>query len=90
MYKYIQNQIKECDKEIERMLSNQINDDNNKREHYIDKKVHKRLNKNAPYHNDHGYEFLDQKRKRKVLEAKKLIRKFGMSTNELSLSINAI
>jgi len=225
MYQYIQEKVKECDKEIERMLNDQINGDDRKREHYIDKKAHKRLNKNAPknidlnlmsyqyfegvdllaiegvshstvltlmsevgleglkkfasakqfaswlrlspnnkisggkvlssrvpkgsnrlkivlrnaanaignlkdtplsdffrrinfrkgrpaaisatarklaviiwnmvvnnvsYHNDHGYEFLDQKRKRKVLEAKKLIRKFGMSTDELVLNINAI
>ena len=225
MYQYIQEKVKECDKEIERMLNDQINGDDRKREHYIDKKAHKRLNKNAPknidlnlmsyqyfegvdllaiegvshstvltlmsevgleglkkfasakqfacwlrlspnnkisggkvlssrvpkgsnrlkivlrnaanaignlkdtplsdffrrinfrkgrpaaisatarklaviiwnmvvnnvsYRNDHGYEFLDQKRKRKVLEAKKLIRKFGMSTDELALNINTI
>jgi len=225
MYQYIQEKVKECDKEIERMLNDQINGDDRKREHYIDKKAHKRLNKNAPknidlnlmsyqyfegvdllaiegvshstaltlmsevgleglkkfasakqfacwlrlspnnkisggkvlssrvpkgsnrlkivlrnaanaignlkdtplsdffrrinfrkgrpaaisatarklaviiwnmvvnnvsYSNDHSYEFLDQKRKRKVLEAKKLIRKFDMSTDELALNINAI
>jgi len=225
MYQYIQEKVKECDKEIERMLNDQINGDDRKREHYIDKKAHKRLNKNAPknidlnlmsyqyfegvdllaiegvshstvltlmsevgleglkkfasakqfacwlrlspnnkisggkvlssrvpkgsnrlkivlrnaanaignlkdtplsdffrrinfrkgrpaaisatarklaviiwnmvvnnvsYRNDHGYEFLDQKRKRKVLEAKKLIRKFGMSTDELALNINTV
>jgi hypothetical protein len=46
--------------------------------------------KNQPYRNDSGYEFLEQKRKRKVLEAKKLIRKFGIGMDELTLNINAI
>ena len=46
--------------------------------------------KNQPYRNDHGYEFLDQIRKRKVLEAKKLIQKFSINANELALCINAI
>ena len=46
--------------------------------------------KNQPYRNDHGYEFLDQIRKRKVLEAKKLIQKFSINVDELTLSINAI
>jgi len=46
--------------------------------------------KNQPYRNDHGYEFLDQIRKRKVLEAKKLIQKFSINANELDLCINTI
>jgi len=46
--------------------------------------------KNQPYRNEHGYEFLDQIRKRKVLEAKKLIQKFSINMNELALSINTI
>lgn len=225
MYQYLQEQVKECDREIERMLNEQINGDNRKREHYIDKKEHKRINKNTPknidlnlmsyqyfegvdllaiegvshstvlslmsevgleglkkfasakqfaswlrlspnnkisggkvlssrvpkgsnrlkivlrnaanaignlkdtplsdffrrinfrkgrpsaisatarklaviiwnmvvknvpYRNDHVYEFLDQKRKRKVLEAKKLIQKFSINLDELSLNINVI
>ncbi len=48
MYLNIQTKIKECDVEIEKMLNEQISSDNNKREHYIDKKIHKRVNKNAP------------------------------------------
>ena len=48
MYQYIQAQIKKCDTEIERMLNEQINNDDNKREHYIDSKPHKRVNKNTP------------------------------------------
>ena len=47
MYLNIQTKIKECDVEIEKMLNEQISSDNNKREHYIDKKIHKRVNKNA-------------------------------------------
>jgi transposase len=225
MYQYIQEQLKKCDKEIERMLSEQINTNDNKREHYIDRKSYKRVNKNTPknidlnlmsyqyfegvdllaiegvshstvlslmsevgleglkkfasakqfsswlrlspnnkisggkvlssklpkgsnrlkialrnaanaignlkdtplsnffrriscrkgrnaaisatarklsviiwnmivknqpYRNDYGYEFLDQKRKRKVLEAKKLIQKFGIRVDELDLSISTI
>ena len=225
MYLYIQEQLKECDKEIERMLNEQISSNDNKREHYIDRKSYKRVNKNTPknidlnlmsyqyfegvdllaiegisystvlslmsevglnglkkfssakqfsswlrlspnnrisggkvlssripkgsnrlktalrnaanaignlkntplsnffrrisfrkgrssaisatarklsviiwnmivknqpYRNEHGYEFLDQIRKRKVLEAKKLIQKFSISIDELALSINTI
>jgi hypothetical protein len=225
MYLYIQEQLKECDKEIEGMLNEQINSNDNKREHYIDRKSYKRVNKNTPknidlnlmsyqyfegvdllaiegislstvlslmsevglegikknssakhfaswlrlspnnkisggkvlssripkgsnrlkialrnaanvignlkntplpnffrrisfrkgrnaaisatarklaviiwnmivknqpYRNDHGYEFLDQIRKRKVLEAKKLIQKFSINVNELALNINTI
>jgi transposase len=46
--------------------------------------------KNQPYRNDYGYEFLDQKRKRKVIEAKKLIQKFSINLEELTLSIKTI
>lgn len=42
--------------------------------------------KKQPYNNEHDYEFLDQKRKRKVKEMKKLIHKFGLKTNELGLA----
>jgi hypothetical protein len=45
MYLNLQSKIKDCDLEIEKMLNEQINNDNNKREHYIEKKVHKRINK---------------------------------------------
>jgi transposase len=48
MYQYLQEQIKKCDREIERMLNEQINSDDNKREHYIDRKPYKRVNKNTP------------------------------------------
>jgi transposase len=46
--------------------------------------------KKQPYKNDSGYEFLDQKRKRKVLEMKKLIHKFDIKTDELGLQFNAL
>ncbi len=37
------------------------------------------------YNNKHGDDFLDQKRKRKVQEMRKLIHKFDIKTNELGL-----
>ena len=46
--------------------------------------------KKQPYNNDHGYEFLDQKRKRKVQEMKKLIHKFDIKTDELGLQLNGL
>lgn len=46
--------------------------------------------KNQPYNNEHGYEFLDQKRKRKVKEMKKLIHKFDIKTDELGLQFNGL
>jgi len=46
--------------------------------------------KKQPYNNDHGYEFLDQKRKRKVQEMKKLIHKFDIKTDELGLQISGL
>jgi transposase len=46
--------------------------------------------KRQPYNNDHGYEFLDQKRKRKVKEMKKLIHKFDIKSDELGLQISPL
>ena len=46
MYKNLQFQIKECDIEIEKLLQEQINNDHNKKQHYTDPKIHKRINKN--------------------------------------------
>jgi transposase len=43
--------------------------------------------KKLPYNNEHGYEFLDQKRKRKVQEMKKLIHKFDITINDLGLQL---
>lgn len=41
--------------------------------------------KNEPYKPETDYEFLDQKRKRKVQEMKKLIHKFDIKINDLGL-----
>ena len=41
--------------------------------------------KKLPYNNEHGYEFPDQKRKRKVQEMKKRFHKFDIKTEELGL-----
>lgn len=48
MYQHLQSKIAACDKEIEKILNEQINNDDEKRQHYIDKKVHKKINKNTP------------------------------------------
>ena len=41
------------------------------------------ITKKQAYRNEQNYEYLDQKRKRKVQEIKKLIHKFDIKTNEL-------
>ncbi len=46
--------------------------------------------KKRSYTNEHGYEFLDQKRKRKVQEMRKLIHKFDIKTDELGLQFNCL
>jgi transposase len=48
MYHRIQSSISECDAEIESLLNQQINSNDDKRQHHIDKKVHKKVNKNTP------------------------------------------
>lgn len=47
-YDHIQKQIKTCDVEIEKMLNEIIDHDDNKRQHHIEPKPHKRINKNTP------------------------------------------
>ena len=47
-YDHLQNKIDECDKEIDKMLNEIIQSDDNKRQHFIDVKPHKRVNKNTP------------------------------------------
>ncbi|MCP9770372.1 IS110 family transposase, partial [Lacihabitans sp. LS3-19] len=62
MYKIIQTKITACDTEIEKMLSKIIDQDDNKRQHYIDKKSHKRVNKNTPKNIDLnivGYQYFE-------------------------------
>ena len=46
--------------------------------------------KSIPYNQETTYEFLDQKRKRKEKEMKKLIHKFDITTNELGLHISGL
>jgi transposase len=46
--------------------------------------------KNIPYQPPTTYEFLDQKRKRKVQEMKKLIHKFDIKTDELGLQLSSL
>lgn len=48
MYEIIQSKIVQCDHEIEKMLFQIIDNDNNKRQHHLDSKPHKRINKNTP------------------------------------------
>ena len=62
MYKIIQTKITACDTEIEKMLSKIIDNDDNKKQHYIDKKSHKRINKNTPKNIDLnivGYQYFE-------------------------------
>jgi transposase len=51
-YDFLQSQITDCDNQIEKMLATMISNDDNKKEHTIDKKVHKRVNKNTPKNMD--------------------------------------
>jgi hypothetical protein len=45
---HLQQKIAECDKEIDNMLNEIIGSDDNKRQHHIEAKPHKRINKNTP------------------------------------------
>jgi len=47
-YDNLQKKITECDVMIEQMLNEIIDNDDNKKQHYIDPKTHKRINKNTP------------------------------------------
>ena len=62
MYKIIQIKILSCDLEIEKMLTHMIDGDDNKKQHFIDKKSHKRINKNTPKNIDLniiGYQYFE-------------------------------
>lgn len=48
LYQLFQRKITECDKQIKLLLHEQISKDENKKQHHIDKKVYKRINKNTP------------------------------------------
>lgn len=47
-YDHVQLKIKECDAEIEKILDKIIDKDENKKQHYIEPKPYKRINKNTP------------------------------------------
>ena len=47
-YDHLQMKIGQCDKEIEKMLEEIINSDDDKRQHCLEPKPHKRINKNTP------------------------------------------
>ena len=47
-YDHLQLKIKQCDVEIEKVLNQIIDKDDNKKQHYIDPKPYKRINKNTP------------------------------------------
>ena len=48
LYQIFQEKINECDQQIQKLLNEQIKNDENKKQHYIEGKVHKRINKNNP------------------------------------------
>ena len=48
IYDHLQKKIEQCDVEIKKMLDEIINSDDNKRQHHLDPKPHKRINKNTP------------------------------------------
>ncbi len=52
MHLNLQSKIVECDIEIEKLLSEQISSDDNKRQHQIERKVYKKINKNTPKNMD--------------------------------------
>lgn len=45
MYQNLQSKITECDIELEKLLNEQIGQDENKKQHVIDKKIYKKINK---------------------------------------------
>lgn len=48
LYLLFQKKITECDNQINKLLKEQINNDDTKKEHHIEKKIYKRINKNTP------------------------------------------
>jgi transposase len=47
-YDHLQKKIAECDVMIDRMLNEIIDNDDNKKQHYLEPKTYKRINKNTP------------------------------------------
>ena len=56
-YDYLQNKIVQCDKKIDQMLNEIIDNDVNKKQHHIDAKKHKRINKNTLLGMNYNIEF---------------------------------
>ena len=48
LYQVFQGKISECDQQIQKLINDQIKNDENKKQHFIENKIHKRLNKNNP------------------------------------------
>ena len=62
MYNHIQVKLVLCDVEIEKTMNEQINNNDDKRQHHIDSKSHKRINKNTPKNIDlnlFGYQYFE-------------------------------
>lgn len=51
-YDHLQKKIQQCDVEIDKMLEEIINSDDKKRQHHLDPKPYKRINKNTPQNID--------------------------------------
>ncbi len=51
-YEFIQKKIKECDDQIDQKLDDITGKDPEKKEHHIDEKPYKRINKNTPQNID--------------------------------------
>jgi transposase len=48
LYNQLQDKIGQCDKKIDEMLNSIIDNDENKKQHYLESKPYKRINKNTP------------------------------------------
>ncbi len=62
MYQMFQVKIHECDVEIKKLLDKIIDENNSKRQHHIDAKPHKKVNKNTPENIDlnlKAYQFFE-------------------------------
>ena len=62
MHHVYQSKITQCDVEIEKILNQVINSSDDKKQHFIDKKSHKRVNKNTPKNLDLnliGYQYFE-------------------------------
>ena len=62
MYKMLQQKMEACDAEIKKFLEQFIQGDDDKRQHTIEKKTHKRVNKNDPKNIDlnlTGYQYFE-------------------------------